>query len=439
MLTSGEDDPNLDKYDSHSGHKVGADLGPPMLRAESRSKSYGGKSSTEEVQHPSSYEQTLGDIRRLRSTRMDKHLSNADKQGRTSRIIDGPTGVRPGSPSNNPPGGAKQGFHIVRDRDASTGGIPQLAFGNTDSIRLDDIPRLVAAEQAKEQRPNASKYAKGGLGHAGSEPKPKLLSAHRRDTSGAQELEKLGPEGHRPKKYFSELTALEYFIVRHVAVLSMEPLLEGHFNQEELLDLIEMRKPTFWGKFGKAFKNEKPKAARKKGIFGVALDVLVERDGEECSDGIGPGALKVPALVQDTITAMRTMDMSMEGVFRKNGNIRRLKEMADTMDTGGTSEAVDLNGESPVQVAALLKKFLRELPDPVMTYKLHKLFITSQSKVDGSFYICRKLIGVRRNPRRREATSCAASELLSLTQSTPRHYGSSILLSELGGVFFSRR
>ena len=41
---------------------------------------------------------------------------------------------------------------------------------------------------------------------------------------------------------------------------------------------------------------------------------------------------------------------------------------------------VDLTRESPVQVAALLKKFLRELPDPLLTYKLYNLFITSQSE-----------------------------------------------------------
>jgi hypothetical protein len=32
-----------------------------------------------------------------------------------------------------------------------------------------------------------------------------------------------------------------------------------------------------------------------------------------------------------------------------------------------------------VQLAALLKKFLRDLPDPLLTFKLHKLFIASQS------------------------------------------------------------
>lgn len=68
--------------------------------------------------------------------------------------------------------------------------------------------------------------------------------------------------------------------------------------------------------------------------------------------------------------------MSVEGVFRKNGNIRRLKELTAMIDSGNDA---DLIGEGPVQTAALLKKFLRELPDPLLTFKLHKLFIASQS------------------------------------------------------------
>jgi len=87
----------------------------------------------------------------------------------------------------------------------------------------------------------------------------------------------------------------------------------------------------------------------------------------------------VPAIVDDSVAAMKQMDMSVEGVFRKNGNIRRLRELADEIDAKGC-EAVDLTKESPVQVAALLKKFLRDLPDPILTFKLHRLFITAASK-----------------------------------------------------------
>jgi hypothetical protein len=242
-------------------------------------------------------------------------------------------------------------------------------------MTLDDIPRIVQAQQTREQRPNASRYARQPM--IPQEPKLKLVNGHQsRDLS--HEDKPMGDMRMGTKRYFSELTALEYFIVRHVAVLSMEPLVEGHFNQEELLDLIETKRPTFWSKFGKAFapKEKRPKAA-KNAIFGIPLDVLLERDYEESTDCVGPGSLKVPSLVQEAVSAMKTMDMSVEGVFRKNGNIKRLNDVKAEIDAKGIVE-VDLTKENPVQVAALLKKFLRELPDPLLTHKLFKLWITSQ-------------------------------------------------------------
>lgn len=317
----------------------------------------------------------MGDIRRLRSTRMDKQLSTTNRKARQSRIIDGPEGMRPGS-EEKLERRRTGGFQIIEERDANGEPLAQLSFGNQEAMTLDDIPRLVQAQQTREQRPNASRYARGAM--IPQEPKVKLVNGHTRDMSSSEMDKHGGAEGLRPaKRYFSELSALEYFIVRHVAVLSMEPLLEGHFNQEELLDLIETKRPTFWGRFG--FKKDgKKNKSNKKGVFGIPLDQLIERDYAESTDGVGPGALRIPSLVQDAISAMRTMDMSVEGVFRKNGNIKRLNEVKEKLDSDAAAD-VDLTKENPVQVAALLKKFLRELPDPLLTFKLHKLFITSQS------------------------------------------------------------
>jgi len=70
------------------------------------------------------------------------------------------------------------------------------------------------------------------------------------------------------------------------------------------------------------------------------------------------------------------IDMSVEGIFRKNGNIRRLKELTDAIDRDPSS--VDLTQDNAVQLAALLKKFLRELPEPLLTFKLHRLLVASQ-------------------------------------------------------------
>lgn len=70
--------------------------------------------------------------------------------------------------------------------------------------------------------------------------------------------------------------------------------------------------------------------------------------------------------------------MSVEGVFRKNGNIKRLRELADAIDRD--PDSVNLQDDNPVQVAALLKKFLRDLPDPLLTFRLQHLWLATQSK-----------------------------------------------------------
>ncbi|PKY07140.1 putative Rho GTPase activator [Aspergillus campestris IBT 28561] len=347
----------------------------------SATKSKGHSAAGREGSEESSLEQTVGEMRRLRSIRNERTLSTTYRKARASRIIDGPEGrsVRPGSSGGEGSDPRGPGFQIVEERDANGETVTELAFGNQDALTLDDIPRIVAAEQAKEQRPNAYKHA--GTKLVGTtEALPRYKQGHQRGVSGAGLEQVLEKASGRSKRYFSELSALEFFIVRHVAVLSMEPLLDGAFSLEELLSLIESRKPTIWNIFGRAFNKEPKKVGKKKGVFGVALDYLVEKEGTESSHGVGPGALRVPALIDDSVSAMRQMDMSVEGVFRKNGNIRRLKDTSEAIDN--RYDQVDLTKENPVQIAALLKKFLREMPDPLLTFKLHRLFVASQKISD---------------------------------------------------------
>ncbi|KAF8846919.1 RhoGAP-domain-containing protein [Acephala macrosclerotiorum] len=380
------DDPNLNGYNSSEGYRLPTNAEPPLLRSDTRSKSFGG--NADENRNSSSYESALNDVRRLRSTRMDRHLSSNIKKARTSRILDGPEGrsARPGSAGADGSDSRDPGFKIVEERDGNGESRTQLMFGREDGITLDDIPRIMATHQAKEQRPNAYKHARDPFRNSmGAEAK--LLNGHQRNISSGNELDQAtgepSPQKPQGKKYFSELSALEYFIVRHVAVITMQPMLEGHFTMEELLNLIESRKPAnFWNKMGKAFKgNDGKKGGKKKGVFGVPLDVIIDRDGADSTDGIGPGALRIPAIVDDVVTTMRKMDLSVEGVFRKNGNIKRLNETIAVIDKEGC-DAVDFTKENVVQIAALLKKYLRDLPDPILTFKLHRLFIATQKIKD---------------------------------------------------------
>lgn len=208
-----------------------------------------------------------------------------------------------------------------------------------DGITLADIPSLMEAAQAREQ--------------------------HR----------SLPRESSVP--YISELSTLELAIVKHCAVLALvRSPLKDSFDLDEILEMVETKKSTFWNKlFNKGEKGLKN--PKKKGVFGVPLELLVEREGADSMLGAARVTIRVPSFIDDVISAMRTMDMSVEGIFRKNGNIRRLKDLTEAIDRDPSS--VDLTQDNPVQLAALLKKFLRDLPDPLMTYKLHRLLIASQS------------------------------------------------------------
>ncbi|KAJ7224368.1 LIM domain-containing protein [Mycena pura] len=175
--------------------------------------------------------------------------------------------------------------------------------------------------------------------------------------------------------YVAELSAPELAILKHAALAALaRSSLRDQFDLEELIDMVELKKSGFWNKL---FKAGDKKNVKKKGVFGIPLEFLVEREGADSLLGATRETLRVPSFIDDVISAMRQMDMSVEGIFRKNGNIRRLKELTDAIDRDPSS--VDLTTDNPVQLAALLKKFLRDLPDPLMTFKLHRLFIATQS------------------------------------------------------------
>ncbi|KOS20247.1 Rho-type GTPase-activating protein 1 [Escovopsis weberi] len=250
-------------------------------------------------------------------------------------------------------------------------------LNENDAITLDDIPRIVAVEQSREQQhqrdrmPHHDPFRNNPTADRG------LGSGHVRPHSAGRDQDMRSGDGLSARvgrKFFPELSGLEYFNVRHLAVLIMHPMVEQEFTLEELLSFIESRKQTFWKNLGKAFKNDKSKNVKKKGVFGVPLEIIIERDGADSTDGVGPGTLRIPAVVDDIIASMRKMDLSVEGVFRKSGNIKKQQAMVDQINAEGC-DTIDFMEQPVIQLAAVLKRYLRDLPEPLMTHKLYRLWI----------------------------------------------------------------
>ncbi|KAF9429337.1 hypothetical protein BGZ76_001442 [Entomortierella beljakovae] len=346
-----------------------------LVRKDSRSKSY---SSDDNRQFETIQ---LNDIKRVKSTHLDRKLSNSARIPRRQTVIEHQRRVpRYGDLSskdgvNGEDGSAAELELSLLEFEI----IDEAEFLNDDDDDDDDekqksvAPTTLSDLTDKLWISNAAKRSsidslKGRSGHG--------------SLSGSQHLSMTDNkviQQHPKRQYLNELSALEFFIVKHLAVLTLAPIVADHFTLEELLDLIGQRKQTLWGRFVKGLRTDKKKS-KVEGTFGVPLEILVERNGVDSVLGFGPGRIRIPSFIDDSISAMKNMDMSVEGVFRKNGNIRRLKELSETIDKDPSS--VNLAEDNPVQVAALLKRFLRDLPDPLLTFKLHRLFIVSQKMED---------------------------------------------------------
>nr|KAJ3422046.1 hypothetical protein HK105_001399 [Polyrhizophydium stewartii] len=173
--------------------------------------------------------------------------------------------------------------------------------------------------------------------------------------------------------FLSELSGLQLLAVRQLASLALHPLLDKYFNLNQLLEVVDGPKTSVWSKMVGAMR---PQRRRQRGTFGVPLDDLVEQAGIESELGVGPGSVRIPLIMDHCVRTLQIKDLSTEGIFRKNGNIRRLKEVCERINKD--PKDIDLSDDNPIQIAALMKKFLRDMPDPLLTFKLRDLFAASQ-------------------------------------------------------------
>ena len=101
-------------------------------------------------------------------------------------------------------------------------------------------------------------------------------------------------------------------------------------------------------------------------VFGRPLADLVASDsmvaGEE---------LEVPRAVTAMVGFLHRCGTREEGIFRRSGSHARVRGLASRIDAGDLSMA----GATAVDVACLLKLYLRSLPEPLLTFELHDAYL----------------------------------------------------------------
>jgi len=101
------------------------------------------------------------------------------------------------------------------------------------------------------------------------------------------------------------LNPLQSLIIKHFALLQLQKTGLGHLIElDEVLELLESRKNQWWNKI---FKGNNKKEQRKKGVFGVPIEILVERTGSDSQQGASNAQLRVPEFIEDITLTMRQM------------------------------------------------------------------------------------------------------------------------------------
>eukprot|EP00004_Rigifila_ramosa_P006359 TRINITY_DN1707_c0_g1_i1.p1 TRINITY_DN1707_c0_g1~~TRINITY_DN1707_c0_g1_i1.p1 ORF type:complete len:604 (-),score=136.76 TRINITY_DN1707_c0_g1_i1:66-1877(-) len=103
-------------------------------------------------------------------------------------------------------------------------------------------------------------------------------------------------------------------------------------------------------------------------IFGVSLFELTQR--ENCS---------VPRILSDCIDFVMAYGTQSEGIFRLSGDAQEVSKLKALFNVG---EPVILKDRDPNVVAGVLKLWLRELPDPLLTYDLYEHWIETDTIKD---------------------------------------------------------
>ncbi|XP_071375591.1 rho GTPase-activating protein 40 [Centroberyx affinis] len=119
-----------------------------------------------------------------------------------------------------------------------------------------------------------------------------------------------------------------------------------------LCDLLELEV-----KRHKSGKRKIPESA----LFGVPLATLLENDQK-----VKPNSM-TPLFLQALLSFLEKKGVDSEGILRVPGSQSRIKLLQQNLETNFYSGAVSWDEVSPNDAAALLKKFIRELPAPLLT------------------------------------------------------------------------
>lgn len=106
-------------------------------------------------------------------------------------------------------------------------------------------------------------------------------------------------------------------------------------------------------------------------IFGISLDISLNHPMNH--------GRQIPLVMEMSISCIKSRGLKTEGIFRISGEPQRIKEIEDSFNKG---IPISLEDEVNIHnVCAILKKYLRDLPEPTIPTNLNSSLFQIQSTV----------------------------------------------------------
>ncbi|XP_078663300.1 rho GTPase-activating protein 8-like isoform X1 [Branchiostoma floridae x Branchiostoma belcheri] len=136
--------------------------------------------------------------------------------------------------------------------------------------------------------------------------------------------------------------------------------------------LLERNKPKSTSTFYRQSPDATDEQPRPTQQFGVTLEFLkIHNQGEP-----------LPKVMRETTTYLRQHGVEVEGIFRRSANAKMVKEVQKMYNEGRTVNWTELG--DPHLAAAILKTFLREMPEPLITFQLYDEVMRIHGELDGN-------------------------------------------------------
>lgn len=244
------------------------------------------------------------DVKRVKSVALDRKLSSTARVPQRSTVIDSPAGRM-----------ADENGHVVPAAREPMAPMPMTLTGSNEgpqSATVDVIRPPFARNNTSvrivselQEEPSESLIPEAGQDTM-------LMVGGRRvkeaDAITLNDIPMLAARRHKSPldnyPLVAQLSSLQGMIIRHFALLHLQKTGLGHLVEpDDLMELLDARKNQWWNKL---FKNNAKKDQKRKGIFGVPIEILVERTGSDSQQGVSPNVLlRVPEFIEEITSTMR--------------------------------------------------------------------------------------------------------------------------------------